>query len=321
MVTQQLTKAIYDQDYVYYEDQENLQEMKENVTKERTSHFKQQKEELLTLLDDKQKLMIKLASEKGASSWLTALPLKDFGYILNKQEFADAIAMRYNLQLKDIAKTCICGDNYSVNHALICKRGGYVSLRHNWLRDTIARLLDSAKCKDIQTEPMLLPTDGYTLTNGTITTDHARLDISARSVWNTCERAFFDVRVFHAPAPSNMSKTIPQMYSSHELQKKRAYNSRVINVEKGSFTPLVFSTTGGMGMEAQKLFKRIAEKMEYTTGQRYADAMGFIRKRLRFELLKTTLIALRGYRGRAKYPEEGINENFSQMDLNLEPVA
>ena len=75
--------------------------------------------------------MVKLASEKGSSSWLTALPLKDFGFTLNKQQFADALALRYNLKVKDAPKTCACGGEYSVNHTFICKKGGYVSLRHN----------------------------------------------------------------------------------------------------------------------------------------------------------------------------------------------
>jgi len=34
--------------------------------------------------------------EKGASSsWLSALPIKAIGYAMNKQEFTDAICMRY----------------------------------------------------------------------------------------------------------------------------------------------------------------------------------------------------------------------------------
>ena len=135
-----------------------------------------------------------------------------------------------------------------------------------------------------------------------------------------CERAFFDVRVFNPLAPSNSNKQPSQMYTAHEAQKKRAYNDRVIQIEKGSFTPLVFSTSGGMGREAQGLMKKIAERMELTSGQRYSDCMGFMRKRLRFELLKTTLIALRGYRGREGYNLEECNSQFDGMDLNLEPV-
>ena len=47
----------------------------------------------------------------------------------------------------------------------------------------------------------------------------------------------------------------------HENSKKAAYNARVLEVEKGTFTPIVFSTTGGMVREAHNLFKNIAEKM------------------------------------------------------------
>ena len=110
------------------------------------------------------------------------------------------------------------------------------------------------------------------------------------------------------------------MYLSHEGQKKRAYNARVLQVEKGSFTPLVFATTGGMGREAGEVMKKIAERMEMTSGQKYSDCMGFMRKRLRFELLKTTIIALRGYRGKERYPEEEVSVDFSEIDLNLEPA-
>jgi len=41
--------------------------------------------------------LIKGAMEKGASSWLSALPIKAIGYALNKQEFTNAICMRYGL--------------------------------------------------------------------------------------------------------------------------------------------------------------------------------------------------------------------------------
>ena len=106
-----------------------------------------------------------------------------------------------------------------------------------------------------------------------------------RSLWNPLERAFFDVRVFHAPAPSNRNlKTITKMYKHHEELKKTAYNARVREVEKGVFTPLVFSTTGGVGDEAKKMIKRLAEKHAMKSGQKYHETISFIRKRLRFDL-------------------------------------
>ena len=103
-------------------------------------------------------------------------------------------------------------------------------------------------------EPQLLPTNGKSLSSGSITADQARLDISARlGRYGMYERAFFDVRVLNPLAPSNSNKEPSQMYTAHEAQEKRAYNDRVVQIEKGSFTPLIFSTSGGMAMgkEAQ----------------------------------------------------------------------
>ena len=61
-----------------------------------------------------------------------------------------------------------------------------------------------------------------------------------------CERPL--IMSFNALRPhAFISLSIPAMYISHEIEKKRKYNSRVLNVEKAAFTPLVFSTTGGMG--------------------------------------------------------------------------
>ena len=40
-----------------------------------------------------------------------------------------------------------------------------------------------------------------------------RLDISARGVWSTFERTFFDIRIFNAKSLSYQSKTLPQLYT------------------------------------------------------------------------------------------------------------
>ena len=103
------------------------------------------------------------------------------------------------------------------------------------------------------------------------------------------------------------------MYKSHESQKKKKYNQRVIQVERATFTPVVFSTTGGMGEEAQTLVKKLAERTSRKSGQSYADVMKFLRTRLRFDLLRTTIIALRGARGKKMPPPTDIEE----LDLNL----
>ena len=53
-------------------------------------------------------------------------------------------------------------------------------------------------------------------------------------------------------------KKMDAVYKQHETQKKTKYLDHVINVEKCSFTPLVFSTHGGCAPEADRFHKRLA---------------------------------------------------------------
>ena len=68
-----------------------------------------------------------LNKEKGAGSWLTALPLKDHGYCLNKQEFRDAVSLRYGWRIANTAQFCACGKENTINHSQICLKGGFVN--------------------------------------------------------------------------------------------------------------------------------------------------------------------------------------------------
>ena len=75
-----------------------------------------------------------------------------------------------------------------------------------------------------------------------------RLDIVANGFWGEkFERAFFDVRVFNPFSPSNRKPLLSSVYRQHEKVKKRHYEQRIQEIEHSSFTPLVFSSTGGMG--------------------------------------------------------------------------
>ena len=50
----------------------------------------------------KEKRTVELAEEKGASSWLNVIPLQEYGFVLNKGEFRDAVALRYDRLIKGL---------------------------------------------------------------------------------------------------------------------------------------------------------------------------------------------------------------------------
>ena len=84
------------------------------------------------------------------------IPLEEHEFTLNKGEFIDAIAIRYNKALRGLPSQCPCGQKYDVTHALNCKKGGFVIIRHNDIRDFEANLL-SKICSDVELEPALQP--------------------------------------------------------------------------------------------------------------------------------------------------------------------
>ena len=233
-----------------------------------------------------------LAMEKGSSSWLTTLPIEEFGFVLHKGAFHDAVALRYGWTPSRLPSSCACGSRMTVEHALSCPKGGFPSLRHNDIRDITANLLTEV-CSDVRVEPELQPLSGEVLEHRTaIREDGARLDIAANGLWGgRYERCFVDVRVFNPHAPTNANVPISSCYRNHERAKRRAYEQRVREVERASFTPLVMSATGGMASEATHFYKRLAARLACKWDQPYCLTMAWLRCTITFSLLRSAVSA------------------------------
>ena len=68
-------------------------------------------------------LSIELAKEKGASIWLSSLPVQEHGFSLHKAAFHDAFSVRYGWKPINMPSECICGNSFTVDHAFSCVRG------------------------------------------------------------------------------------------------------------------------------------------------------------------------------------------------------
>jgi len=147
---------------------------------------------------------------------------------IHKRAFRDALALRYGWSFENSPTHCVCGKSFST-----------------------ASLL-SEVCNSVEIEAHLPAVSGETFSyRSTITDDGARLDVAANGVWGgRFERAFFDVRISNHVAQSNL-KSMEQMYRCHENEKKKLYEARIREIEHSSFTPLILSTTGGMGRQAK----------------------------------------------------------------------
>ena len=105
---------------------------------------------------------MELASEKGASVWVVALPIAEHNFTLHKSSFQGAICLRYGWKPSRLPTHCVCGCNFSVEHAFSCPSGALPSIRHDDIRDLTARLLTEV-CPNVAVEPELQPLTGETL--------------------------------------------------------------------------------------------------------------------------------------------------------------
>ena len=289
--------------------------LKRSIKDARNLEYEELFDRLRTEAPESSKRPLDSSKEKGSYIWLSALPIKDLGYCLNKIEFQDAVALRYNQEIRGIPRYCVCGAKNNLDHLLCCKTGGYVAMRHDALRDTEADLMREAGARNVQVEPTLIPTRGDHLRAQTNRADQSRLDVAATGVWNSFERTFYDIRVTHPFAPSNCSKDLAQLYRHHEQQKKNMYEERVIENEKGSFCPLIFSTTGGTGKMCENHHRKIAEMIAQRRKERYSDVIAYVRTRLRFTLLRSVLMALRGTRAK----HFTVSRPISEVSFGLIP--
>ena len=141
-------------------------------------------------LNAPQKRSVDLAKEKGASSWLMALPLEDQGFALYKSAFWDPLAIRYNWLPVRMPTRCACNEPFTVEHALSCPKGAFPIQRHNEIWDITCSLLSEVS-HVVTVEPTLQPLDGHTLRYA-----------SAINHWWWCQGRHTGQRILGNPSPT-----------------------------------------------------------------------------------------------------------------------
>ena len=163
-VTAPLVEQIVSQAHASPDDN-TVRSLQQEARKEKEQRLSGNLEEVKSDLPYRSKRAVELATEKGASSWLTVLPLKDMDFTLNKREFKDAIHLRYDWDINDTPSVCVCGEVFNTDHAMICRRGSFIIQRHNEVRDLEAEMLNLV-CYDVEVEPVLQEITGEMLPRG-----------------------------------------------------------------------------------------------------------------------------------------------------------
>ena len=179
-VTKTLVDSIVNQEFEATYDQDSILKAKSKVRSSRETRSKNKLNACRQHMSEKHLKINNINQQKGVSNWLSVLPLSEHGFVLNKQEFWDAIRLRYGWSIANLPSVCACGAKPDVDHCMNCKKGGFVTKRHNVIRDFTAKMLNEV-CHDVEVEPALLFLTGESYDHKTAKTgDECRPDIRAR---------------------------------------------------------------------------------------------------------------------------------------------
>jgi hypothetical protein len=221
------------------------------------------------------------------------------GTELSEEEFRDNLRLRFGLTPLSLPARCDgCDAAFTVGHALTCKKGGLVLLRHNdvaaeWHQLCAAALTPSA----VSDEPFIFSGRDCTEAQGPAAElpPDLRGDVAAHGFWKRGTTAIFDIRVTDTDAPSARGLDPAKILKRHEKEKRDKYLEPCL-ARRRHFTPLVFSVDGLRGTEAQAASKRLASRLSTKWKRTYSEVCGFVRSRLSVALARSTSLCLRSAR-------------------------
>jgi len=187
-------------------------------------------------------------------------------------------------------------------------------MRHAQPQEAFAE--EAKQCfHDVQLEPPLEPLSGEQMKHkSAITSDDARSDLRIRSFWTNMSNAFLEFRVLDPFAVTHSNKSPSVLYKSIANIMRREYGQRVREVEDGDFTPMIMSSTGGMGPEMHMALKHLANKLVDKKGGSYSRTMSLLRCKFAFAMARAALVCLRGSRG--LWPKRASHGVMDSVELS-----
>eukprot|EP00731_Ephydatia_muelleri_P033971 Em0043g15a len=184
---------------------------------------------ILAILSPGRQRAIMRVVEGKTSSWLTTLPLQSCHFDLAPVQFKDGLALRYLRHLSNLPAKCNgCGANFTLQHALHCKKGGLVILRHN----ATALVILPVRCA----WPQVIKEPIVNEATATSSDPGLRLDLGIRGVWQPQVEALFDVRVIdHLTAIEHL---MPFLNPAH--RRRRECTKRQLKTEEAPSPHLSF---------------------------------------------------------------------------------
>ena len=135
--------------------------------------------------------------------------------------------------------------------------------------------------------------------------DEARFNVTTRGFWQRGNVHFLTSGFLNLSQRATLTRNLTRLSRAMRKRKKRQYNQRIIEVEHGSLSPLVFSPYGERFLT--ELVLKLSEKKQID----YSIAICWRRERLAFNLLRSAVLCVRG----SRTTKDELNSDFSGAEI------
>ena len=112
-ITRELYENVITQNKDFQIDSEKTKTIKNELKRKKISNYKIKLEELRNAMNEKVKRCNDISNKTGSSNWISVIPMCEFNYVLNKQQFWDSIRLRYGWPIPGLPVSCSCGKGFS----------------------------------------------------------------------------------------------------------------------------------------------------------------------------------------------------------------
>ena len=209
-------------------------------------------------------------------------------------EWHDNLAIRYGMRPVGLPQQCNgCRDNFSVRHALMCKKGGLVTWCHNDARDEWAWLCKLAlPDSSVGTKPYIFygaglqagqrgGQTGETGGDGALNEgnnnlgNEARGNVSARGFFARRRVCIFDSRVTNTDAAYYGNRSSAKVLANAEKEKEDKYGKACKDRQR-DFCPMVYYVDGLPGKKAKTAEQRLAALLAVEWKREYSEVVNLV---------------------------------------------
>ena len=239
--------------------------------------------------------------------WLNIIPKERNDTGLTATEFRDSFPLRLGLPPLGLPQRCDgCGAPFNVSHALQCKKGNLVSLRHDDLKAEWESMLAEALAPSlVRDEPYIRgrALQGPPPANHAPDAQDLRGDIAAHGFWSRGIDTIFDVSIAYPDCSSYLNRTPQQVLEGREKRKRRTYG-QVCEEQRRHFTPLVYSTDGMVAAEAACAQQHLAKLLSTKWNRSHSACCGYVSAKISVALVRSTSLCLRNSRVYKTRPQQ-----------------